>query len=164
MTSVTFSSFVKQSQAFRQSTLPLLLGIMSQAHAQSLDSFSSCWSQNLMISNQSSAYLTSIVWVLNTLTLIDQPATPIGSSLLAQFPDHFLALSFLSLLSQLLCFSSHSTHFTGSFLRLLSLCISPLPQLSFGSFCLSSACHIGFYPPPHIPTFISKLFPSVTKY
>ena len=179
MISVTFSSFVKLSQAFRQSTLPLLLGIMSQAHAQSLDSFSSCWSQKLMISHQSSAYLTLILWMLNTLTLIDQPATPISilsatAVCLSDFTHQSrsglqacslglpppqlspgsisrpLLSSLISLSSlSLLCFSLHSTHFTGSFLRLHLLCISPLPQLSFGLFCLSSACHIGFYPPPH---------------
>ena len=157
MISVTFSSFVKLSQAFRQSTLPLFLGIMSQAHAQSFDSFSSCWSQKLMKNHQSSAYITLIVRMLHALTLIDQPATPISilsatAVCLSDFTHQSrsglqacslglpppqlspgsisrpLLSSLISLSSlSLLCFSSHSTHFTGSFLQLHSLCISPLP-------------------------------------
>ena len=152
---------------------------MSQAHAQSLDSFSSCWSQKLMINNQSSAYSTLIIWMLHTLTLIDQPATPISvlsatavclsdftnqlrsglqacslvcsllSSLLAQFPDQFLALSFLSVLSH----CSVSAYTLPTLLALSCGFIHSVSALSLSSllarFVFLQPAILGSIPPPH---------------
>ena len=117
--------------------------------------------------------------MLHTLTLSDQPATHISplsatavclvfklalmvcSLLSSIFRPLLSSLSSLSSLS-LLYFSLHSTHFTGSFLQPHSLCISPLSALFWLVLSFFSLPY-WVLSPPHVPTFISKLFPSAAK-